>query len=39
MPQNVEMGHVTLTTPAWGAVSHQKANTLRGQLVYKIWSL
>ena len=25
--QNVEMGHVTLTTPTWGIVSHQKGNT------------
>jgi len=35
-PQNVEMGHVTLTMPTQGIVSHHKASTLRGQLVYKI---
>ena len=29
-------GHVTLTTPTWGTVSYHKANTLRGQFVYKI---
>ena len=33
---NVDMGHVTLTTPTWGTVSHEKANTSRGRLVYKI---
>jgi len=33
-PKNVKMSHVTLTTVV--AVSHQKANTSRGQLVYKI---
>jgi len=34
--QNVEMGHVTLTMPTWGTISHHKANTSRGQLVYEI---
>jgi len=34
--QNIEMSHVTLTTPTWGTVSHEKANTLRGEVVYKI---
>jgi len=33
---NVEMGHVTLTTPTWGIVRHHKTNTLRGKLVYEI---
>ena len=33
---NVELGHVTLTTPTWGTVSHSKTNTSRGQLVYEI---
>jgi len=28
--QNVEMGHVTLTTPTWEISSHHKANTSRG---------
>jgi len=37
--QNVEMGHVTLTTPTWGTVSHHKAKNARDQLVKKIWSL
>jgi len=37
--RNVEMSHVTLTTPTGGTVSHQKANTTRGQLVYKMFSL
>jgi len=35
-PQEVEMGHVTLTTPTWGIVRHHKAKTSRGQQVYKI---
>jgi len=26
-PPNVEMGHMALTTPTWGTVSHHKANT------------
>jgi len=33
------MCHVILTTPTWGTVSYQNANTSRGQLVYKIWRL
>ena len=37
--QNVEMGHVTLTTPTWEIVTHYKAKTSRGQLVYEIWSV
>jgi len=32
-PQDMEIGHMTLTTPTWGIVSRHKANTLRGQLV------
>jgi len=32
-PQNVEIGHVTLTTPTWRIVSHHKGNTFCGQLV------
>ena len=35
-PQEVEIGHVTLTTPTWGIVRHHKAKTSRGQQVYKI---
>jgi len=27
-----KMCHVILATPTWGTVSHQKANTSRGQL-------
>jgi len=29
---NVEMSHITLTTPTWGTVSHHKANNSHGQL-------
>ena len=29
-PQNVEMIHMTLTTPNWGIVRHHKTNTSRG---------
>jgi len=32
-PKNVEIGHVTLTTPTWGIISRHKANTSRGQFV------
>jgi len=35
-PKNVEIGHVTLTTPTWGIIRHHKANTSRSQLVYEI---
>jgi len=38
-PKNLEMGHVILTTSIWGTFSQSKANTLHGQLVYKIWCL
>jgi len=38
-PQNVEMSHVTLTTPAWGIVRHHKTDTSCGEVVYEIWSL
>ena len=34
--QNVKIINVTLTTPTQGTVSYHKANTLHGQLVYKI---
>jgi len=34
-PQNVEMDHMTLTKPTWGIVRDHKANTSRGQLMYK----
>jgi len=30
-PKNVEISHVTMTTPNWGIVRHHKANTSRGQ--------
>ena len=33
-PQNVEMGHMTLTTPTWGIVSHYKANRLASVVSY-----
>jgi len=37
-PKKLDMGHVILTTPTWGTVSHQsgRPNTSHGQLVYKI---
>jgi len=35
-PKNVKVGHVTLTTPTWGTISHHMANTSRGQLVDQI---
>ena len=34
-PENLEIGHVTLTTPTWETVGHHKPNTQHGQLVYK----
>ena len=34
--QNVEISHVTLTTPTSGRVTHSKANTSHDQPVYKI---
>jgi len=36
--QNLEIIHVTLTTPNQGTVSHHKANTSYGQPTYKIGS-
>jgi len=33
--QNSKMCHVILTTPTWGTVSHQNANTSGSQLAYK----
>jgi len=37
--KNVEMGHVTMTTPNWGIVRHHQANTSCGQQEYEILSL
>jgi len=34
--QYLQMGHVIPTTPSWGTVIHQKANTYHVQLVYRI---
>ena len=36
---NVEIAHVTLTTPTLGALTHHKTKTSHGRPVYKIWSL
>jgi len=38
-PQDVKIGHVTLTTPTLGIIRHHKANTTRGKLLYEIGSL
>ena len=32
--QDVEMCHITLTTPIWGTVSHDKTSTSHGQLMH-----
>ena len=33
---NVEIAHVTLTTPTYGALTHHKTKTSHGRRVYEI---